>query len=557
MTTKQVIDGVKAAGFNTVRIPVSWDCRSTNGVIDPTWLARVKTVVDYCISNNLYVMINIHWDGGWLQDNVNTSAQASVNAKQQNYWTQIANYFKAYNERLMFASANEPNASDATAMRVLLSYHQTFINAVRATGGNNASRTLIIQGPATNFDLTYNLMNTMPTDQIANRLMVEVHYYTPWQFCGLKTDESWGSMFYYWGNGYHSSTETNRNTTWGEESEVDRAMALMKTKFIDKGIPVIVGEFGAIKRVDENGQPIPVNWSQHLASREYFNRYVVSAAKSRGMVPVYWDNGAPDFGIINRYTGAVSDQGVVNALMQGAASTGTSYITLRNRATGLYIDGMGRTSNGSACGQWTNSGSYNQQWIMESAGSYIKLKNRVSGIYLDGMGTTANGSVAGQWGNSTSSNQQWTIENSGGYSRLKNRATGLYIDGMGATTNGSNLGQWGNTNSYNQQWTMTTLNASAREASVEQESLSVKQEELNDGIILSPNPFTAEIKVSIADPEQVTSIVLSDLTGRQIELINSANITSEQTLGNDLRSGIYIVQINGLQRKYTFKVFKK
>jgi len=224
-TTQQLINSVKAAGFNTVRIPVSWDCHTTNGVIDPNWMSRVKTVVDYCTNNNMYVIINIHWDNGWLtnRENITTSAQSAVNAKQRNLWTQIANYFKNYNEHLLFASTNEPDVADgdATAMSVLLSYHQTFINVVRGTGGNNSSRTLIVQGPGTDIDRTNNLMNTMPTDNIASRMMVEVHYYSPYQFCLMTADASWGNMFYYWGNGYHSTTETSRNATWGDKAKLN------------------------------------------------------------------------------------------------------------------------------------------------------------------------------------------------------------------------------------------------------------------------------------------------------------------------------------------------
>jgi endoglucanase len=262
--------------------------------------------------------LNIHWDGGWLENNVTITAQASVNAKQLNYWTQIANYFKDYDEHLLFASANEPNVSDATGMAVLLSYHQTFINAVRATSGNNSSRTLVIQGPNTNIDNTNNLMNTMPTDSIADRLMVEVHYYTPWQFCGLTADAGWGKMFYYWGTGDHSATQTDRNATWGEESEVERSLNLMKIKFIYKGIPVVIGEFGAIKRSNTSDPSV------HKASREYFNEYVVNSAIQKGIIPIYWDNGASDFGLFYRSTGVVKDQGVINAIMQGATVTAIS-----------------------------------------------------------------------------------------------------------------------------------------------------------------------------------------------------------------------------------------
>lgn len=316
---QQLINSVKASGFNTVRLPVSWDqyANQSNNQIDAAWMARVKEVVDYCISNDLYVILNIHWDGGWLEENITPAQQQAVNVKQNAYWTQIANHFKAYDEHLLFASANEPHVEDATAMSVLLSYHQTFVDAVRATGGNNSSRTLIVQGPKTDIETTNNLMNTLPTDQIANRMMVEVHYYSPYQFCLMDNDESWGNMFYYWGNGYHSTTNTSRNATWGEESDVDAAFGLMKSKFADNGIPVILGEFAAKKRTG-----IPEE-SLHIASREYYHKYIVQSAIDHGMVPVYWDHGQSEFALFNRSTGAVVDQGNLDAIMEGAASSCT------------------------------------------------------------------------------------------------------------------------------------------------------------------------------------------------------------------------------------------
>jgi len=213
--SQALIDSVKAIGFNTVRIPVAWFYHSdtVTSVIDKNWLANVKKVIDYCIKDSMYVIMNAHWDKGWLENRVNTANKAIVNKRQQAYWTQIANYFKDYDEHLLFAGANEPNVEDATSMSVLLSYHQTFINAVRATGGNNSSRTLVIQGPSTDIDKTNKLMSTMPVDQIENRLIAEVHYYTPWNFCGMNKDENWGKMFYYWGKGYHSPSETDRNSS--------------------------------------------------------------------------------------------------------------------------------------------------------------------------------------------------------------------------------------------------------------------------------------------------------------------------------------------------------
>lgn len=136
----------------------------------------------------------------------------------------------------------------------------------------------------------------------------------------------------------------------------------------------------------------------------------------------------------------------------GGGGGSTGYVRLRNRATGLYADGMGRSSNGANLGQWSSSSSYNQQWTIESAGSYVRLKNRATGLYVDGMGRSSNGSTAGQWSNSNSSNQQWSQETQGSYVRFRNRATGLYLDGMGRSSNGSDVGQWGSSSSYNQQW---------------------------------------------------------------------------------------------------------
>jgi hypothetical protein len=132
--------------------------------------------------------------------------------------------------------------------------------------------------------------------------------------------------------------------------------------------------------------------------------------------------------------------------------TTNSYIRFRNVATGLYIDGMGATANGSNVCQWSGSGSNNQQWKIIESGGYIIIQNRATGLYLDGMGRTSNGSICGQWSNSGSNNQQWTQETVGNNFRFKNRATGMYLDGMGATSNGTDLCQWGNSDSTNQQW---------------------------------------------------------------------------------------------------------
>ncbi|WP_281636573.1 cellulase family glycosylhydrolase [Flavobacterium marginilacus] len=314
--TKALIDLVKANGFNAIRIPCSWNqyANSTTAQISATWLARVKEVVQYCVDNDMYVIVNIHWDGGWLEKNCTEDKKEANNAKQKAFWEQIATYLRGFDEHLLFASANEPNVEDATQMAVLKSYHQTFIDAVRSTGGKNAYRNLIIQGPSTDIDKTNKLMTTLPTDKVANRMMAEVHFY-PYQFTLMDKDADWGKMFYYWGVGNHSTTDTAHNPTWGEEADVDKFFLSMKTQFVDKGIPVVLGEFGAIRR-DLTGDALTL----HLKSRAAFFKYVVKQARANGMIPFYWDAGnlgVNTMSLFDRSTNTVYDLQALTGLLDG------------------------------------------------------------------------------------------------------------------------------------------------------------------------------------------------------------------------------------------------
>jgi hypothetical protein len=133
---------------------------------------------------------------------------------------------------------------------------------------------------------------------------------------------------------------------------------------------------------------------------------------------------------------------------------GGSYKRLQNRATGLYVDGMGYTNDGANCCQYSNSGSNNQQWTLVTNGSYVQIQNRGTGKYIDGMGRTGNGSICGQWSNSGSNAQQWSQQSAGSYYKFQNRQTGLYMDGMGYTGNGSNLCQYSSSGSNNQQFSV-------------------------------------------------------------------------------------------------------
>ncbi|MEO8534771.1 MAG: cellulase family glycosylhydrolase [Flavobacterium sp.] len=317
--TKALIDAVKANGFNAIRIPCSWNqylANATTAQIKTDWLNRVKEVVQYCVDNDMYVVVNIHWDGGWLENNITEAKKEENNAKQKAFWEQIATHLRGFDEHLLFASANEPAVEDAAQMAVLTSYHQTFIDAVRSTGGKNAYRTLVVQGPTTDIEKTNKLMTVLPTDKIASRMMVEVHYYSPWNFAGLTKDESWGKMFYYWGTGFHSATNTERNPTWGEEADLEKNFKLMKTQFVDKGIPVLLGEFGAIRRTSLTGAALTL----HLNSRAYYLKTVVKQARANGLLPFYWDEGSlgdNGFGIFKRADNTVFDTQALNALIEG------------------------------------------------------------------------------------------------------------------------------------------------------------------------------------------------------------------------------------------------
>ena len=308
--TKAFVDKLKQSGFTSVRIPCSWDqyANRTTAQIQAQWLDRVKQVVQYCIDDSLYVLLNIHWDGGWLENNITTRSQDAVNAKQKAFWEQIATKLRDFDEHLIFASANEPNVEDAAQMNVLLSYHQTFVNTVRATGGRNSYRVLVVQGPSTDIDKTDALMNTLPTDPTPNRMMTEVHYYSPYQFCLMSEDATWGNMFYYWGQNNHSTIEPSRNATWGEEDYVVAEFQKMKTKFADKGIPVILGEYGAYRR------STPLDMEKHQASVDRWAMFVTQQAIAHGLEPFWWDTG----GLISRSNYTVLDQRTLNSLIQGA-----------------------------------------------------------------------------------------------------------------------------------------------------------------------------------------------------------------------------------------------
>lgn len=314
--TESYVKFVKQQGFNSVRIPCGWltyhSSDQAKAKIDPVWLNRVKEVVGWCVANDMYVMLNIHGDWGWLEDNVNKLKKDSVNAKQKALWEQIATTMRDFDEHLIFASTNEPKADNAEQMTILNGYHQTFINAVRSTGGRNSYRVLVVQGPHTDPSKTNDLMNTLPTDKIPNKLMVEVHDYTPATFTILDEDVSWGNMVYYWGAGNHSTIEPERNATSGEEDAIIAEFKKMKEKFVDKGIPVILGEYASMRRT-AGGKNVPKDLAMHNKSVDYWATFVTKTAKANGLLPFWWEVG----NMFDRANNVIKDQRMYDAIKLG------------------------------------------------------------------------------------------------------------------------------------------------------------------------------------------------------------------------------------------------
>ena len=329
-TTQQLIDLVKASGFKSVRIPCAWvmghitDAEACT--IDADWLARVHEVVDYCIKNDLYVIINQHWDGGWIEHDGLTAATDvdATKAKLTKIWTQIANSFKNYDERLIFAGMNEPGVGGGDANTLLgtadlanriAEYGQTFIEAVRATGGNNAKRVLVVQGPNTNIDNTvaHNYMAKLH-DSATDRLMVEVHFYDPYQFTDLGEDKDWGKYYLYWGKNNKGGDADRTADSKYNEDYVEAQMKKMKTNFFDKGYPVLIGEFGANQRMAIGTDALHDN-----SVKDYY-KAVVTSAINNGCVPVAWDTnaGLPSMTIFNRAAVKVSNANMLESIQEAA-----------------------------------------------------------------------------------------------------------------------------------------------------------------------------------------------------------------------------------------------
>ncbi|MCD7859746.1 MAG: cellulase family glycosylhydrolase [Firmicutes bacterium] len=301
VTTQALIKAIHDMGFNTIRIPITWGTMIQDDYsVDETWMSRVQDVVDYAINMGMYVIINMHHDGAdngyWF--NLLLEDQTEMKAKYAGLWTTIAERFKDYDEHLIFESMNEvtgygTSASLADDTALVCEYNQIFVDAVRATGSNNAERWLSVPGRYTNIEATTSDESGfhLPTDTVENRIFVAVHDYD-WTFGMLENlnDTDWS---------YSNSTA------------LQARFELMK-EFTDADIPVILGEYGAINKLNET-------------DRAYYAEMVNRICQQCGMVPVWWDQGwydltmEPDYSytLVDRETCEIVYPEIVSAIMRG------------------------------------------------------------------------------------------------------------------------------------------------------------------------------------------------------------------------------------------------
>jgi aryl-phospho-beta-D-glucosidase BglC (GH1 family) len=465
LPTQALINSVAAAGVNTVRIPCAWYYQSdSNGNINSTYMSQVTQLVNWCTAKGLYVIINDHWDNGWLASSNFNTYSPTINSEVQKMWTQVANNFKSFDNHVLFACTNEPNATSAAQTQVLFQYYQTFINTVRGTGGNNTNRWLVLQGPGgCNIDDTYSWVTSMPSDPTPGRLMMEVHDYDPYQFTLMGSDQSWGNMFYFWGSGYHSSTLTSRNATWGEESYLASELDKMVSQFVSKGIPVLMGEGRAEPKGSESdltGSNVTLNYD----SCTYWDKYMHDACNVRGIYCTFWDTSGQ---IFDWTTGAVKDQTQINALTGrscvlppggGPIASGNHTLTPQN-ATSSRLDAYGwGTSNNTKVEIWQASGNGNQSWTFSdiSGNVYTIKPSYDTALCLDVYGGgSSNGTITELWACGGGSNQEWSAMSDGGnvYEFAPENAIASRLDvSGGSAANGTQVDIWQANGGSNQKW---------------------------------------------------------------------------------------------------------
>ena len=297
-TTADMIKSIKGEGFNAVRIPVRWGqhCDMSTMTIDEKWLSRVKEIVDWCLAEDMYVIINTHHDL-WLEYYPTNAKKTELNEKLGKLWTNIATAFADYDGRLAFAGLNEVNAEGNWGLTptqenydVTNSFNQTFVDAVRATGGNNALRNLVVQSYRCN--PTMGLTNlVVPTDPTPNRLSVEFHYYDPYSFCS-----GTAGSYNYWGIAF---SDKGTVTPDGNEKSLANFFLTIREKWWEQGLGVVIGEYGC------SCHYTTADKATQEANMQYYMKCLVSEARKNGFAAFVWDNnaygnGSEKFGIFDR-----------------------------------------------------------------------------------------------------------------------------------------------------------------------------------------------------------------------------------------------------------------
>ena len=311
---------VKEAGFKTIRFPVSWaQWIDENDQIDPGYMAAVNKVVDWCMDEDLYVILNIHHDSGAADTSWVRKAAADYDWTAKRYravWTQIAENFAGYGDHLIFEGMNEVEFPDAPNMsrqyEILNAMNQLFVDTVRATGGNNAVRHLLIPGYNTDIRKTCDGRYQFPDDP-AGHCILSIHYYSPSPFAVATRDVDWCTP----------------QTTWGTQediADVEADLSLLATHFLSRGVPIIIGEYGVLTTDDKEVESI----------RAYV-RKVPEIILSYGMCPVLWDtSNSGDMKYIERKTGEFYDP-VIKANYQELSQLAASgQIAVRREATESY-----------------------------------------------------------------------------------------------------------------------------------------------------------------------------------------------------------------------------
>ena len=285
-TTEKMILDVKEMGFNTIRIPVSWGIHAdSEGNIDIEWLSRVKEVVNYAYNNDMYVILNSHHDNSYYDIGAcvesNDAYKTNIN-KMSKLWTNIAEAFKDYNERLLFETMNEPRnegsekewlGGTAEEREIVYALNDACVKAIRATGGNNEYRHIIVPGYAASSSKNILREMKLPDD---DRIIFSVHAYIPYSFA---MDDNGPSEF-----------------TNADKTEINRLFSELNKIFISKDIPVIIGEFGAVNK-------------NNIDARCAWADYYIKCAGQYGIPCAVWDNNIADkageerYGLYNRNSG--------------------------------------------------------------------------------------------------------------------------------------------------------------------------------------------------------------------------------------------------------------